>query len=357
MATISLCMIVRDEEPVLARCLSCARPFVDEIIIVDTGSQDRTVEIARQFTDQIYHFPWTDDFSSARNFSFSKATMDYQMWLDADDVISPEDQDALQILKQDLTVDVVMLPYHTAFDSAGNPVFTYYRERILRRSRHFLWSGAVHEAITPTGEILYAEPAVLHRKLTVNDPDRNLNIFRNMLKSQKSLSTRDQFYYARELFYHQNYTEAIRFYLEFLAQPDAWLEDQITACQQLADCYLQSGETDSALQALYRSFLYDSPRAEVCCAIGNIRLGQKQYQDAVFWYESALRIPLQSGNPGFSQPDCHDYIPYMQLCVCHDRLGNISQAEAYNEKAGRIKPGDAGYLYNRSYFQERRNRN
>ncbi|MDE6729714.1 MAG: glycosyltransferase family 2 protein, partial [Oscillospiraceae bacterium] len=108
MATISLCMIVRDEETVLDRCLSCMKHIADEIIIIDTGSQDRTKEIARQYTDQIYDFPWTDDFSAARNFSFSKATMNYQMWLDADDVISPEDQQALLALKQNLTADVVM---------------------------------------------------------------------------------------------------------------------------------------------------------------------------------------------------------------------------------------------------------
>ncbi|MDE7121267.1 MAG: glycosyltransferase family 2 protein, partial [Oscillospiraceae bacterium] len=282
MATISLCMIVRDEETVLDRCLSCMKEIADEIIIVDTGSQDRTREIARQYTDQIYDFPWADDFSAARNFSFSKATMNYQMWLDADDVISPEDQQALLALKQHLTADVVMLPYHTAFDTEGNPVFTYYRERILKRSRHFLWSGAVHEAITPTGNIIYAEPAILHKKLVINNPDRNLKIFETLLAHHKILSTREKFYYARELFYHQNYPEAEKFYLEFLSQPDAWTEDKITACQQLASCYLASGETELALQALFRSFLYDHPRAEVCCEIGRIRLEQKRYEEAVF---------------------------------------------------------------------------
>ena len=79
MVSISLCMIVKDEEAVLGRCLSGMKDLVDEIIIVDTGSEDRTREIARQYTDRIYFFEWIDDFSAARNFSFLKASMDYCM--------------------------------------------------------------------------------------------------------------------------------------------------------------------------------------------------------------------------------------------------------------------------------------
>ena len=87
MASISLCMIVKDEEEVLERCLEGVRGIADEIILVDTGSADRTVEIAGNYTDRIYEIPWEDDFSAARNYGLEKATKEYCMWLDADDVI------------------------------------------------------------------------------------------------------------------------------------------------------------------------------------------------------------------------------------------------------------------------------
>ena len=87
--TISLCMIVKDEESVLLRCLSSVSGLFDEIILVDTGSSDQTPAIARRFTDKAFSFPWQDDFSKARNFSFSRATGDYLFWLDADDVLPP----------------------------------------------------------------------------------------------------------------------------------------------------------------------------------------------------------------------------------------------------------------------------
>ena len=134
MVTISLCMIVRNEEAVLARCLDSVSKAVDEIILVDTGSEDRTKEIAKRYTCHIYDFPWVDDFSAARNFSFSKATMEYCMWLDADDVLLDEDAKALMHLKETLdpSVRVVMLPYQIAFDAEGKPTFSYYRERLIR---------------------------------------------------------------------------------------------------------------------------------------------------------------------------------------------------------------------------------
>ena len=78
-------MIVRDEEAVIERCLKNVSQFADELIVVDTGSVDSTRDIACKYTDLVYDYPWQYDFAAARNFSFSKATCDYILWLDADD--------------------------------------------------------------------------------------------------------------------------------------------------------------------------------------------------------------------------------------------------------------------------------
>ena len=76
MFTLSVCLIVKDEEEVLERCLNCVSQFADEIVVIDTGSKDKTVEIAKRFTNCVHSFQWENDFSKARNFSFSKATKD-----------------------------------------------------------------------------------------------------------------------------------------------------------------------------------------------------------------------------------------------------------------------------------------
>ena len=270
MVSISLCMIVKDEEAVLGRCLSGMKDLVDEIIIVDTGSEDRTREIARQYTDRIYFFEWIDDFSAARNFSFSKASMDYCMWMDADDVMSEKDREAFLELKRGLTLhtDVVMMRYHTAFDKNGNPTFWYYRERLIRNGCGYVWQGAVHEVITPSGNIVYSEAAVSHKKLGAGDPDRNLAIYKKMLSEGKVLNARELYYYARELYYHETYGEASKALESFLERQDAWVENKIEACQIMAKCYEKMGEGSASLQALFRSLEYDVPRAEICCEIG-----------------------------------------------------------------------------------------
>ena len=113
MVTISLCMIVKNEEGILARCLDSIVDLVEEVVIVDTGSADRTREIAALYTSRIYDFAWTDDFSAARNYAFSKAGMDYIYSADADEVLSPENRERFRKMKESLLpeIEIVQMKY------------------------------------------------------------------------------------------------------------------------------------------------------------------------------------------------------------------------------------------------------
>ncbi len=91
-------MIVRNEENNLPHCLESVRGLFDEIVIVDTGSTDRTTEIARSFGARVFDFPWVDDFGAARNAALARATGDYAFWLDADDVVEPQEREKLERL-------------------------------------------------------------------------------------------------------------------------------------------------------------------------------------------------------------------------------------------------------------------
>ena len=132
MVTISLCMIVKNEEKVLRRCLDSVKDLMDEIIIVDTGSTDRTKQIAKEYTEQIYDFQWTDDFSAARNFSFSKATKEYIYVADADEMLDEINRQRFSRLKEVLLpeIDIVQmlycnqLQYNTTYNY--NMLISYY---------------------------------------------------------------------------------------------------------------------------------------------------------------------------------------------------------------------------------------
>lgn len=352
MSTISLCMIVKDEEDVIARCLESAKEIADEIIIVDTGSTDKTKEIVSSFTDKIFDFPWIQDFSAARNFSFDQATMDYCMWLDADDIILPEDKESLINLKKELspTIDIVMMKYHTSFDSDGTPTFSYFRERLIRNGKGFLWESPVHEAITPSGQIIYSEIGITHAKLHPSDPLRNLNIFEHMVQNGTPLDKRQQFYYARELYYHQRYQDAVDVLTEFLKDKTGWIENNIEGCKYLSYSFYKLGKEEQALEALFRSFVFDAPRAEICCDIGQHFLDRHHYHQAIFWYQIALSSPKDDTRGGFILKDTYDYIPSLQLCVCYDKLQNYTLAQEFNEKAGLVKPNSDAYLKNKQYF-------
>ena len=106
---ISLCMIVKDEEDVIERCLNSVSNVIDEVIIVDTGSSDTTIEKVKSLGAKVYNFKWINDFSKARNFSFSKATKDYILWIDADDILTENDAERLLNLKENLDGDTYLI--------------------------------------------------------------------------------------------------------------------------------------------------------------------------------------------------------------------------------------------------------
>lgn len=352
MQTVSLCMIVKNEEDTLEKCLKSVRNVVDEIIIVDTGSADATKEIARKFTNQVFDFAWIDDFSAARNFSFDKATKDYLLWLDADDVLLPCDRERFKALRGTLdgSVDAVMMKYNTGFDSQGNVTFSYFRERLVKQSRHFRWIEPVHEYIETSGNIINSDVCITHTKTNYTPTGRNLSIYERLLSGNKVLSPRGLYYYARELKDNGRYGEAIQYFNLFLQTGKGWVEDNIAACAELARCFAEEKQPEQQFFALLRSFFYDTPRAEICCKIGYIYKAREDFEKAAFWFRLAKTLKKPENNWGFIQDEFWGYVPCIELAVCYDHLGRREEAEQYNELAAKYKPNDPSVEYNRNYF-------
>ncbi|QGQ96503.1 glycosyltransferase family 2 protein [Paenibacillus psychroresistens] len=353
MITISLCMIVKNEEETLERCLTSVKNIANEIIIVDTGSTDSTKQIAARFTNKIVDFTWIDDFAAARNFAFQQATKSYILWLDADDVFEKVDREKFIQLKKtlDSSYNTVMMPYHLSFDHTGKPTFSMRRNRLVRRDCNFVWIGAVHEYLEVSGKCLQSEIAVTHKKERVYT-DRNLRIYRKKVESGESLSTRDLFYYANELYDHSLVEQASVIYETFWATKLGWIEDRITSCLKLADCYSRMGEYEKQLQVLFRSFELDTPRAEICCRLAAFFMENKRWNQAKHWYLVATILGEPPLTGGMIDLPSWTWLPHIQLCVCYDRLGNYEMAYRHNEIALTYQPTHSSMLSNKSYLEK-----
>ncbi len=134
---ISLCMMVKNEEAMLAQCLDSVKDLVSEIIVVDTGSTDKTKEIAGKYGAKIFDFVWKDDFAAARNFSISKATGSWILWLDADETIVRKDHDYIRKFVQEEQFPIVVLEQRHYTNDTKNPQFRPIDDRYKEEAKGF----------------------------------------------------------------------------------------------------------------------------------------------------------------------------------------------------------------------------
>lgn len=211
--TISVCMIVKNEEANLPRLLTSVQGLADEVVVVDTGSSDRTVEIAGEYEAKVYHFAWRDDFSAARNESLVHATMDYVLWLDGDDEIAKEDHDKIrEHLKRHQgtavflrlknvhggeeteAVQLRMFPNHKEIRFAGRVHEQVYFS-ILRKGITFTTCDAtvIHHGYTEKGAEAekFRRNKRIHEQELLEDPDNPLPYF-FLGRALKGLDETDQ---------------------------------------------------------------------------------------------------------------------------------------------------------------------
>lgn len=355
MISISLCLIVKNEESVLDKCLYSVKEIVDEIIIVDTGSTDKTKAIAQKYNAKIYDFEWCNDFAKARNYSFGQATKDYILWLDADDIIPESDIEKFKNLKYTLSdsIDAVTMSYSRMRNEKNETTFSLRRHRLVKRKNNFLWIGRIHEYLSVHGNIFHSDIEVHHKKEIPTPSTRNLEIFLEMKNDNETFSNRDIYYFANELFDNCRYEEAMEEYELFLTKDDIWVEDRKSATFNLYRCYYHLSKKDKILPLLFNSFLYDSPRADICCGIANTFLEERRFNEAIFWYKLALNCKPEKNNMGFNFKDFYTFVPAIQLCVCYCEIGDYEKAFYYNELASLSETPPQKTEYNRNYITKK----
>ncbi len=203
MITVSVCMIVKNEEKNLPICLDSLKGFYDELIILDTGSTDRTKEIAASYTDRIYDFKWVDDFSKARNAAFSYATCDYIYSADADEVVDEANRKALMALKRVLDPQIEVVQMHYVNPSELNMCYNDLEElrpKLFKRIRTWTWIDPIHETVRTEPLVFDSDIQILH-KPHENHAKRDFASFLRVLEQDAYMSGRLFSMYVKELFF------------------------------------------------------------------------------------------------------------------------------------------------------------
>ncbi|MGL5764656.1 MAG: glycosyltransferase, partial [Sarcina sp.] len=331
---LSLCMIVRDEEKTLERCLNSVKEFIDEIILIDTGSIDETKQIGGMFGAKIFDYKWEENFAKARNYSFSKASGDYILWLDGDDYVMKEEKEKIINVLSGINknVDYISGGYIIKRSEEGEVNLSLRRNRIVKREKNFQWVGEVHEFLDVNGNGIYGDFFIEHGKIK-SITDRNLQIYRKLELTGRHFQSRELFYYGNELRDNGFYEEAIEKYEEFLKKNDGWIEDQKLAYIKIIECLNESKRIGEIEKYAYKSFELDLPRAEICCALGAYYLEIREYQRAIFWYLLAFECPVDKYNASMQSTEYSTIVPALQLCVCFHRIEKLDVSYFFNELA------------------------
>ena len=316
MATISLCMIVKNESAVLSRCLDSIADLMDEIIIVDTGSTDNTKEIAAQYTSRIYDFKWTSDFSAARNFSFSKATMEYIYTADADEILDDANRERFLRLKGALLpeIEIVQMKYVTqgTFDTVLNAKKEY-RPKLFRRLRTFTWIDPIHETVRLTPVTFDSDVEILHCPQSLHSK-RDFSIFIKAFEHDGQFSPKIRTMYAKELLKtgDKKYFTDAKPIFQLIFDNDPADDARKEAACVLARIYRMEDNKNEFFKLTMKDML-TTPCAEICYELGTYFVGQRDYAEAVLWFynaayetESILDVHTSGDLPLLGLVECYE---------------------------------------------------
>lgn len=262
---ISASLIVRDEESCLETALKSIQG-VDEIVIVDTGSVDKTKEIASKYTDKLYTFTecndsygWLRDISLARNYSLSKCTGDWILIIDADEFLESGGVEKLRSVLNNIDKDAVY--FQTI--SSRNKSDKHESIRLFRNGVGIKWNRRIHNVLSITDgyksdiTIFYGYSDA-HKK----DPDRTLRILTSVVNEEPNC-VRERFYLAREYWYRKNYSTSILWYKDYLSKA-TWGPEMAEAWLMIAKCNKLLGKIEEARDCCLQAIKINANFGEAC---------------------------------------------------------------------------------------------
>lgn len=355
---VSLAMIVRNCAKSLDKCLESICEYVDDIVIVNTGINEKeegfheTNAIAEKYGSRVFHMPWEHDFAKARNYSFKQCKYDVVMWLDSDDIVQFPNKlrENIDVVFGQEAGEALLVNYLYEFDSkSGECTCMHLRERIVDR-RYWVWRGEIHEALCAVwsnrcGHVPDVGGRVIHAKKKGDEESareklkRNLKVFEETYKNGKEPGARHLYYWANTFLGLKDYAKALELYERYLeeANNNGEIYTALCACSEIYRIMFEQEKAKEYAQramSIFPSF----PSAKL--AMAEVMMATKDYEGALVMADQAEQYREEMMkelvcNPQYikSRPD---YIRF----YCYAQLGNFEQAYDYIGRSERFYGND-----------------
>lgn len=337
---ISLCMIVKNEEKNLQNCLMAVTPFINEIVIVDTGSTDNTKEVARKFTDKIYNFKWCDDFSKARNFSIEMASNDWILILDADEVINNFDSNSiLKFINNDKNFNTVGRIEIINF-LENNKIVTERVSRLFNKN-YFHYEGIIHEQITALNAVTHSSIPVNikvdHFGYTKELVEKTNKITRNikLLKKAVENNFEDSYYHyqlGKTYYLDKQHIKALYSFQRAIKYMDGinyyYSEDLIVSYGYS----LLNTENFSKALELEKYDMYYGASADFNFLMGLIYMNNGKFKDSIKTFLKCIDIKECKGE------GTNSYLAYYNIGVIYECLNLKDKSVEYYKMCKDYKP-------------------
>jgi len=336
---LSLCMIVRDEERYLGDCLASVRHVVDEIIIVDTGSTDATLDVARNYGASTFHLPWPDDFAQARNESLRHATGKWVLYLDADERLSKESKAAVRKVVKRCSEPYVRVTIRS-HDADERSVHITSGHRLFQNVPGVRFSGAVHESVAPFFQAMNCEEhvsdiCITHLGYAKSEEEMQEKQARNRRLLQTQLRNEPEnpiwhYFLAQNLIIDQQYKRALTV-LETALKLGGLPRDMEVSCyNNLAEVNLNLGDLTAAAAFAKKSLANDSDQTMAHLLLFKIYEKQSDVSSQINCLEN-VRINMECQERRAAEHISID--ASVQPSLIYINLGRLYAAQGLLEKA------------------------